>query len=109
MPVRATSARIGPFLHEIEALIADDEAADRQITGGWRTFSDILAAAHGHTWDAYSVALSAHPESVGQRTRRHQDGVKRVLGTIYRAESIVDDWMDGIVAALPREPEYESM
>jgi hypothetical protein len=35
--------------------------------------------------------------------------VKRVFGTIYRAESIVDDWMDRIVAALPREPEYESM
>ena len=35
--------------------------------------------------------------------------MKRVFGTIYRAESIVDDWMDRIVAALPREPEYESM
>ena len=35
--------------------------------------------------------------------------MKRVFGTIYRAESIVDDWMDRIVAALPQEPEYESM
>ena len=35
--------------------------------------------------------------------------MKRVFGTIYRAESIVDDWMDRIVAALPREPDYESM
>ncbi len=35
--------------------------------------------------------------------------MKRVFGTIYRAESIVDDWMGRIVAALPREPEYESM
>jgi hypothetical protein len=35
--------------------------------------------------------------------------VKRVFGTIYRAESIVDDWMDRIVAALPQQPEYDSM
>ena len=35
--------------------------------------------------------------------------MKRVFGTIYRAESVVDDWMGRIVAALPREPEYESM
>jgi hypothetical protein len=106
---RGTTLKIGRLLHEIEALIADDEAADRQITGGWRTFSDILTAAHVHTWDAYSVDLSTDAESFRQLSRRQQEAVKRVFGTIYRAESIVDDWMGRIVAALPREPEYESM
>jgi hypothetical protein len=108
-PVRATSAKIGLLLHEIEALIADDEAADRQITGAWRTFSDILAAANVHTWDAYSIDLSADAESFRQLSRPQQEAVKRVFGTIFRAESIVDDWMGRIVAALPREPEYDSM
>jgi hypothetical protein len=106
---RGSSAKIGRLLHEIEALIADDEAADRQISGGWRTFSDILAAAHVHTWDAYSVDLSTDAESFRNLTRRQQAAVKRVFGTIYRAESIVDDWMNRIVAALPLQPEYESM
>src|SRR5437868_840503 len=105
----ARSDKIARLLLEIEALIADDEAADRQITGGWRTFSDILAAAHAHAWDAYSVDLSTDAESFRQLSRRQQEAVKRVFGTIYRAESIVDDWMDRIVAALPHEPEYESM
>ncbi len=109
MPARATSAKIGRLLHEIDALIADDEAADRQITGGWRTFADIVAAAHVHTWDAYSVDLTADAESFRQLTRPKQEAVKRVFGTIFRAESIVDDWMGQIVAALPREPGYESM
>ena len=104
-----SSDKIARLLREIEALIADDEAADRQITGGWRTFEDIVAAAHTHTWDAYSVDLSADAESFRQLSRPRQDAVKRVFGTIYRAESIVDDWMDRIVAALPQQPEYESM
>jgi hypothetical protein len=106
---RATSDKIARLLREIEALIADDEAADRQITGAWRTFADILAAAHVHTWDAYSVDLSRDAASFRQLSRGQQEAVKRVFGTIYRAESIVDDWMDRIVAALPRQPEYESM
>jgi hypothetical protein len=106
---RGTSDKIARLLREIEALIADDEAADREITGGWRTFSDILAAAQVHTWDAYSVDLSRDAESFRHLSRRQQAAVKRVFGTIYRAESIVDDWMDRIVAALPREPAYESM
>jgi hypothetical protein len=106
---RSSSDKIGRLLLEIEALIADDEAADREITGGWRTFSDVLAAAHTHTWDAYSVDLTADAESFRQLSRRQQEAVKRVFGTIFRAESIVDDWMDRIVAAVPREPEYESM
>jgi len=103
------SDKIGRLLGEIEALIADDEAADRQISGGWRTFADIVAAAQTHTWDAYSVDLSTDAQSFRQLARRQQDAVKRVFGTIYRAESIVDDWMDRIVAALPLQPEYESM
>lgn len=108
-PARGSSEKIGRLLGEIEALIADDEAADRQITGAWRTFADILAAAHSHTWDAYSVDLSTDAESFRRLSRRQQEAVKRVFGTIYRAESIVDDWMDRIVASLPQEPEYESM
>jgi hypothetical protein len=109
LPARVTSEKIARLLHEIEALIADDEAADRQITGGWRTFGDILAAAHTHTWDAYSVDLSTDAESFRGLSRRQQEAVKRVFGTIYRAESIVDDWMDRIVASLPQEPKYEAM
>ena len=35
--------------------------------------------------------------------------MKRVFGTIYRAESIVDDWMVAIVAALPRDSSYDTM
>jgi hypothetical protein len=106
---RPTSVKIGRLLEEIDGLIAEDEAADRQITGGLRTFEDILAAACVHTWDAYSVDLSTDAESFRQLSRRQQEAVKRVFGTIYRAESVVDDWMDRIVAALPREPEYQSM
>ena len=87
----ARSDKIARLLLEIEALIADDEAADRQITGGWRTFSDILAAAHTHTWDAYSVDLSTDAESFRRLAHREQEAVKRVFGTIYRAESIVDE------------------
>jgi hypothetical protein len=106
---RVRSGKIARLLREIDALIADDEAEDRQITGGWRTFSDVVTAAHTHTWDAYSVDLSGDAASFRQLSRRRQEAVRRVFGTIYRAESVVDDWMDRIVAALPREPEYESM
>jgi hypothetical protein len=103
------SDKIARLLLEIEALIADDEAADREITGGWRTFSDILTAAHTHTWDAYSVDLSTDAESFRRLSHCEQEAVKRVFGTIFRAESVVDDWMDRIVAAIPRQPDYESM
>jgi hypothetical protein len=105
----ARGAKINRLLGEIEALIADDEAADRQVTGGWKTFGDIIAAAHVHTWDAYSVDLSADAESFRQLSSRQQEAVKRVFGTIYRAEGIVDDWMDRIVAAVPLQPDYEGM
>ncbi|HET7352634.1 MAG TPA: hypothetical protein VFJ11_01120 [Gaiellaceae bacterium] len=105
----ARSAKIGRLLGEIEALIADDEAADRQVTGGWKTFGDILAAAHVHTWDAYSVDLSTDAASFRGLSGRQQEAVKRVFGTIYRAEGIVDDWMGRIVAAVPQQPDYEGM
>jgi hypothetical protein len=103
------SDKIARLLREIDALIAADEAADREITGAWRTFSDIVAAAHTNTWDAYSVDLSTDAESFRQLSRQQQDAVRRVFGTIFRAESIVDDWMDRIVAAMPIQPDYESM
>jgi hypothetical protein len=106
-PIRG--AKIGRLLREIEALIADDEAADRQITGGWKTFGDILAAAYAHTWDAYSVDLTRDAESFRRLSSRQQEAVKRVFGTIYCAEAVVDDWMGRIVAAVPQEPEYEAM
>jgi hypothetical protein len=107
LPIRG--AKIGRLLREIEALIADDEAADRQVTGGWKTFGDILAAAHAHTWDAYSVDLTTDAESFRRLASRQQEAVKRVFGTIYCAESVVDDWMGRIVAAVPQKPEYEAM
>jgi len=106
---RPRSEKIARLLGEIEALIADDEAADRQISGGWRTFDDILTAAHAHTWDAYSLDLSTDAESFRRLSRRQQEAVRRIFGTIFRAESVVDDWMDKIVAALPRDPGYDTM
>ncbi len=106
---RAGSGKIARLLREIDALIAEDEATDREITGGWQTFEDICAAANVHTWDAYSVDLTTDAASYRGLDHRQQEAIKRVFGTIYRAESIVDDWMDRIVAAMPREPEYDSM
>ena len=103
-----SSDKIARLLREIEALI---EAADRQITGGWRTFEDLVAAAHTHAWDAYSVDLSRDAESFRQLSRPRQDAVKRVFGTIFRAESIVDDWMVEWVtgAAMPVDGGYLSV
>jgi hypothetical protein len=108
-PRHANSEKVARLLREIDALIADDVASDRQITGGWQTFADIVAAAHVHTWDAYSVDLSADAASFRGLSSRQQEAVKRIFGTIYRAESVVDDWMGRIVAALPLEPRYDSM
>src|SRR6516165_5242699 len=101
--------KIGRLLREIDALIEADETSDRDVTGGWQTFDDIVAAAHVHTWDAYSLDLTADAASFRALDTRQQEAVRRVFGTIYRAESVVDDWMDKIVAAVPREPGYESM
>src|SRR5437016_5657517 len=100
---------IGRLVGEIDALIEADETSDREITGGWQTFDDIVAAAHVHTWDAYSIDLSTDAASFRGLDARQQEAVRRVFGTIYRAESVVDDWMAKIVAAVPREPGYESM
>ncbi len=109
LPSHRRGERLERLLHEIDVLIADDETADRQVTGGWQTFDDIVAAAYVHTWDAYSVDLTHDAASFRALDHRQQEAVKRVFGTIYRAESVVDDWMDRIVAAIPREPGYESM
>jgi hypothetical protein len=106
---RGRGVAIERLLCEIDALIADDEAADRGITGGWRTFEDIIAAAHANAWDAYSIDLSVDADSYRRLGRAQQEALKRVFGTIYRAESVVDDWMVRIVAALPRDPAYETM
>jgi hypothetical protein len=100
---RRRGGRIDRLLHEIDVLIDHDEAADRGLTGAWRTFDDINAAAHAHVWDAYSIDLSVDAESYSRLSRGQQEALKRVFGTIYRAESVVDDWMDKIVAAIPRE------
>ena len=101
--------KIGRLVHEIDALIEADETSDREVTGGWQTFDDIVAAAHVHTWDAYSLDLTVDAASFRALDTRQQEAVRRVFGTIYRAESVVDDWMDKIVASVPREPGYESM
>jgi hypothetical protein len=101
--------KISRLIHEIDVVIEADETADREIAGGWRTFDDIVAAAHVHTWDAYSLDLTADAASFRALDPRQQEAVRRVFGTIFRAESVVDDWMSKIVAAVPRESGYESM
>jgi hypothetical protein len=104
-----TSPRIDRLLREIDALIDADEAADQGISGGWQTFEDIDAAAHRNGWDAYSVDFSVDAASYRKLSRDKQEALKRIFGTIYLAESVVDDWMDKIVAAVPREPRYDAM
>ena len=98
---RSSRAKIDRLLGEIDSLIDADNHADRQITGAWKTFDDINAAANAYAWDAYSVDLSVDVASYRGLDRRQQEALCRVFGTIYRAESIVDDWMDKIVAAIP--------
>jgi len=98
---RRSAAKIDRLLGEIDSLIDADNHADRQITGAWKTFDDINAAANAYAWDAYSVDLSVDVASYRGLDRRQQEALCRVFGTIYRAESIVDDWMDKIVAAIP--------
>ena len=98
-----SAGKIDRLLAEIDALIDADEVADRQISGAWRSFDDITAAANRHAWDAYSVDLSVDAASYVGLGRREREALLRIFGTIYRAESIVDDWMDRIVAAVPRE------
>lgn len=95
------AAKIDRLLAEIDALIDADETAERRITGAWKTFDDISAAANAHAWDAYSIDLSVDAESYRRLDRRQRNALQRIFGTIYRAESVVDDWMDRIVAAIP--------
>ena len=95
------ATRIGRLLAEIDSMIDADDAADRAVTGGWKTFDDISAASHVHTWDAYGIDLSADAASFRRLGRRQQQALLRVFGTIYRAEAVVDDWMVRIVAAIP--------
>jgi hypothetical protein len=94
-------AKIDRLLAEIDALIDADETAERRITGAWKTFDDITASANAHAWDAYSIDLSVDAESYRRLNRRQRNALRRIFGTIYRAESVVDDWMDKIVAAIP--------
>lgn len=93
--------KIDRLLAEIDALIDADETAERRITGAWKTFDDISASANEHAWDAYSIDLSVDAESYRRLDRRQRNALRRIFGTIYRAESVVDDWMDRIVAAIP--------
>jgi hypothetical protein len=105
---RANVSRIDAMLAEIDAMVDADDAADREITGAWRTFDDINAAANANAWDAYSVDLTVDAASYRRLDRRQRDALLRVFGTIYRAESVVDDWMDKIVAAIPSRREGTS-
>jgi ribonucleotide reductase beta subunit family protein with ferritin-like domain len=98
-----TAGKIVGLLGEIDALIEADEAQDRRITGAWKSFDDINVAADAHAWDAYSIDLSVDAASYRNLNRRQRDAIRRIFGTIYRAESIVDDWMDKIVAAIPAD------
>jgi len=93
--------QIRRLLAEIDALIDADETAERRINGAWKTFDDISAAANANAWDAYSIGLTVDAASYRRLNPRQQHALLRVFGTIYRAESVVDDWMDRIVAAIP--------
>ena len=96
---------IDRLLVEIDALIEADESADRILTGALRTFDDINSAASDRAWDAYSVDLTVDAASFRGLDRNDQRALLRVFGTIYRAEALVDDWMDRIVAAIPTSGE----
>jgi hypothetical protein len=99
--VTQSRGKIRRLLGEIDALIDADETRERRIHGAWKTFEDIEAAANTNAWDAYSIDLSVDAANYRCLGRRQQDALLRIFGTIYRAESVVDDWMDRIVAAIP--------
>jgi ribonucleotide reductase beta subunit family protein with ferritin-like domain len=99
--VRRARERIERLLGEINALIEADETAERRVHGAWQTFDDINAAANANAWDAYGIDLSVDAASYRRLDRRRQAALLRVFATIYRAESVVDDWMVRIVAAIP--------
>jgi hypothetical protein len=98
-----THSRIDRLLREMDALIDADETADRRIDGAWRTFADIDAAAHQHAWDAYSIDLSVDRASYAKLDPGQRRAVLRLFATLFRAESVVDEWMPRIVAAIPSE------
>jgi hypothetical protein len=100
-----TRGKIQKLLAEIDALIDADETAERRINGAWKTFADISDAADANAWDAYSVDLTVDAASYSRLDRRRQHALLRIFGTIYRAESVVDDWMVRIVAAIPADNE----
>jgi hypothetical protein len=93
--------KIASLLAEIDALIDADETAERRINGAWKTFDDINRAANANAWDAYSIDLTTDAASYRRLDRRRQHALLRIFGTIYCAESVVDDWMVRIVAAIP--------
>lgn len=97
----ASSTRIQRLLAEIDALVDADEATERRINGAWKSFEDITDAANAHAWDAYSIDLTVDAASYRGLDRRQRAALIRIFATIYRAESVVDDWMDRIVAAIP--------
>jgi hypothetical protein len=107
--VRQGRGRIGRLVAEIDALIDADETVERRINGAWKTFDDINAAANANAWDAYGIELTTDAASYRQLDRRKQQALLRIFGTIYRAESVVDDWMDHIVAAIPAESGYDAL
>ena len=55
----AAATKVGRLLDEIDALIDADEGAAGQISGAWKTFDDIHAAANTHASDAYSIDVLA--------------------------------------------------
>lgn len=95
--------RLAGLLDEIDGLIADDESGLGPVRGAWKTFADVDAAAQRQAWDAYSVDLSVDADSYRHLGRQQQEALLRVFGTIYRAEAVVDDWMNRIVAAIPAQ------
>jgi hypothetical protein len=96
-----SSSRIDRLLAEIDGLIDADTSSDRRITGALKTFDDVNDAAEAHAWDAYSIDLTVDAASYRLLDRRQRAALLRVFGTIFRAEAVVDDWMDRIVAAIP--------
>jgi hypothetical protein len=93
--------RIQRVLDEIDALVDADETTERRLNGAWRTFEDIELAANVNAWDAHSIDLTVDAASYRRLDRRRRNALLRIFGTIYCAESVVDDWMGRIVAAVP--------
>src|SRR5574337_1868956 len=78
---RDPAGKIGRLAAEIDAILNDDEEADRRITGAWKTFDDINAAAHDHAWDAYSIDLSVDAASYRRLDREQRRALLGIFGT----------------------------